>query len=151
MLRADGTEIIPPSKYSEVSPSIIYEIIVPLFNSMKDEHQHRQVADKAFKEKSRQALTRYLEEQQFSFRELDRVIKADDRIIAEWEGVSSGGRLTIVIQNCRLRSRGLEFFMRMEQILLLSTVEELKVARVHCIFAVGVFFDFFQVCEKVKR
>jgi len=87
VLSADGTEIIPPSKYSEVSPSTIYEIISPFFTSMKNELQHRQVADKAFEDKSRQALTRYMEAQGFSFRELDRVFKADGKIIAEWEGV----------------------------------------------------------------
>lgn len=85
---ADGfTEIIPRSKYSEVSPSTIYEIISPFFTSMSDERQHRQIADKAFKDKSRKALIRYLDEQRLSFRELDRVIKVDGNIIAEWEGV----------------------------------------------------------------
>ena len=54
---------------------------------MKDELQHRQVADKSFENKSRQTLTRYLKEQGFSFRELGRVFKADGKIIAEWEGV----------------------------------------------------------------
>lgn len=87
VLSTDDTEIIPPSQYSEVSPSTIYEIISPFFTSTKDELQHRQVADKDFKDKSRQALTRYLKEQRFSFHELDRVIKADGKIIAEWEGV----------------------------------------------------------------
>ena len=80
-------EIIPRSKYFEVSPSIRYEIISPYFTSMEDERQHRQIADQAFQDKSRQALTRHLEEQQFSYRELDRVIKVDEKTIVEWEGV----------------------------------------------------------------
>ena len=54
---------------------------------MNDERQHRQIADKAFEDKSRQALIRYLEEQRFLFHELDRVIKVDGKSIAEWEGV----------------------------------------------------------------
>ncbi len=54
---------------------------------MEDERQHRQIADQAFQDKSRQALTRHLEEQQFSYRELDRVIKVDEKTIVEWEGV----------------------------------------------------------------
>lgn len=56
MLGAEGIKIILPSKYSEV---VVYEIIFPFFISVKDEFQHRQVADKAFEDKSRQALTRY--------------------------------------------------------------------------------------------
>ena len=88
--RSDGfTEIIPRSKYSDVSPSVIYEIISPFFTSLGDERHHWQVADKAFEEKSREALIRYLEEEQVVFRELSRVIKVDGEsdIIAEWEGV----------------------------------------------------------------
>jgi len=81
---SDGfTEIIPQSKYSEVSPSVIYEIISPFFTSLGDERHHWQVADKAFEDKSREALIRYLEEEQFVFRELSRVIKVDGDIIAE--------------------------------------------------------------------
>jgi hypothetical protein len=81
------SKIIPRSKYFEVSPFVTYEIFSPYFTDMTDERQHRQIADKAFEDKSRQALTRYLEEQGFSFRELDRVIKVDGKLIAEWEGV----------------------------------------------------------------
>jgi hypothetical protein len=85
---ADGfTEIIPRSKYSEVSPSVIYEIISPFFTSLGDEHHHWQVVDKAFEDKSREALIRYLEAEQFVFRELSRVIKVDGGIIAQWGGV----------------------------------------------------------------
>jgi hypothetical protein len=103
VLGADGIKIIPPSKYSELSPSTIYEIISPFFTFMKDELQHRQVADKAFEDKSRQALTRYLKEQRFSFHELDRVIKADGKIIAEWEGVyelEGGGIWFLECKHC---------------------------------------------------
>ena len=78
------SEIIPRSKYSEVSPSIIYEIVWPYFNSMIEERQHRQIAE-AFEAKNREALIRYLKENRFSFRELDRVIKVDGKPIAEWE------------------------------------------------------------------
>jgi len=81
------SKIIPRSKYFEVSPHTIYEIISPYFASMMDERQHRQIADKAFEDKSRRALTRYLEEQGLSFRELDRVVQADGKPIAEWEAV----------------------------------------------------------------
>ena len=85
---SDGfTEIIPRSKYSEVSPSVIYEIISPFFTSLGGERHHWQVTDKAFEEKSREALIRYLKEEQFVFRELSRLIKVDGDIIAEWEGV----------------------------------------------------------------
>jgi len=103
VLSADGIKIIPPSKYPELSPFTIYEIISPFFTSMKDERQHRQVADKAFEDKSRQALTRYLKEQRFSFRELDRVIKMDGKIIAEWEGVyelEGGGIWFLECKHC---------------------------------------------------
>lgn len=85
---SDGfTEIIPRSKYSEVSPSVIYEIISPFFTSLGDERHHWQVADKAFEDKSPEALIRYLEEEQIVFRESSRVIKVDGDIVAEWEGV----------------------------------------------------------------
>jgi hypothetical protein len=101
---ADGfSKIIARSKYFEVSPFVIYEIISPYFTAMTDERQHRQIADKAFKDKSRQALTRYLEEQGFSFRELDRVIKVDGKPIAEWEGVfelEDGGIWFLECKHC---------------------------------------------------
>lgn len=103
VLGVDGTEIIPPSKYSEVSPSTIYEIISPFFASMKDERQHPQAADKAFEDKSRQALTRYIKEQQFSFHELGRTIKVDGSLIAEWEGVyelEGGGIWFLECKHC---------------------------------------------------
>jgi len=84
---ANRTKFIPFSKYAKLSPSITYQILSPFFGSMQDERQHRQVADKAFEDKSRKALLRYLEEQQYSFRELSRVVKVDGKIVAEWEGV----------------------------------------------------------------
>jgi hypothetical protein len=99
------SKIIPHSKYFEVSPHTIYEIISPYFTSMTDERQHRQIADKGFADKSRRALTRYLEEQGFSFRELDRVVKADGKPIAGMGGcVRVGGwkDLVLGVQTLRL-------------------------------------------------
>lgn len=78
-----STKIIPPSKYSEVSPSTVYEIKSPFFTSIDEDRRHY----KAFEDKSRLALIRYLDEHQRSFHELNRVIKVDGRIVAEWEGV----------------------------------------------------------------
>jgi len=61
--------------------------------------------------------------------------------------------VTVMIQNWRLRNRDLEFFMKMEGISLLSTVGEVKVAIIHYIFAVGVFFWLFSgfMGKRVKR
>ncbi len=81
------TKIIPPSKYSKVTPSTTYKIISPFFASLDDERHHWQIADKAFEDRSRFALIQYLEDQKYSFRELDRVIKVGEDFIAEWEGI----------------------------------------------------------------
>ena len=49
----DGlTKIIPLSKYSEVSPSTVYEIESPFLTSLDGEVRHTQITDKAFKDKS---------------------------------------------------------------------------------------------------
>jgi hypothetical protein len=77
--------LIPRLKYSEVSPSIAYRIVSPYFNSMVDERQHRQIANKAFEAKSSEALIRYLDENRSSFHELDRTV--DGKSIAERESV----------------------------------------------------------------
>ena len=45
------------------------------------------MADKAFEDKSREALVRYLKEKEYSFRELDRIIMVGKDTIAEWEGI----------------------------------------------------------------
>jgi len=45
------SNVLPSSKYFEVSPHTIYEIISPYFTSMMDERHHRQIADKACEEK----------------------------------------------------------------------------------------------------
>ena len=68
-----------------------------------DERQHRQVADKCFEDKSRQALSRYLGEQEFSFRQLDRIIEVDGKTVAEWEGVfelEDGGIWFLECKHC---------------------------------------------------
>lgn len=82
-----SVKIIPPSKYSEVSPSTMYEIISPFFTSLDEERHHCQIADKAFEDWSRYALIRYIEERGYSFRELDHVIKVGNNTVAEWEGI----------------------------------------------------------------
>jgi len=49
----DGlTKSIPFSKYSEVSPSTVYEIESPFLPSLDGELRHTQITDKAFKDKS---------------------------------------------------------------------------------------------------
>lgn len=55
----------------------------------------------------------------------------------------------VVIRNWRLRNRALEFFMRMESILLLSMLGEVKTASVRCIFEVRAFFS--RVYERVRN
>jgi hypothetical protein len=82
-----SAKLIPYSKYSELSPSIVYDIISPFFASIEEQHQPWQTSDRAFEDKSHKALIRYVEEQQFSFRELTRVFKVGDEPKIEWEGV----------------------------------------------------------------
>ena len=80
-------EVILPGDYTDISPSAIYEIISPFFSSMEEERQHRQTSDKAFEEKSRAAMIRYLNDHKLSFHDLGREIKVSGKIVAEWEGV----------------------------------------------------------------
>jgi hypothetical protein len=54
---------------------------------MQNVQHYEQVSDKGFKEKSRKALTTYMNKEGIAFNELNRVIKDSDRVVAEWEGV----------------------------------------------------------------
>lgn len=80
-------EVILPTLYSDVSPFMTYEIESPFFESMKDERHHRQISDKAFEQKSYEAMIRYFDDHKISFHELNRIIKVAREIVAEWEGV----------------------------------------------------------------
>lgn len=54
---------------------------------MEDKLHHHQVADKAFEDKSHEALVRYLKQKEYSYRELDRKIMIGKDTIAEWDGI----------------------------------------------------------------
>lgn len=87
-VNADGiSKVILPRNYSNISPSTTYEIESPFFASMREERHHRQISDKAFEQKCREAMIRYLADHKLSFHELDRSIQNAGEIVAEWEGV----------------------------------------------------------------
>jgi hypothetical protein len=70
VMHANGTStFILPEKYCEMSPSTVYEIRSPYFDPLIDERRHRQIADKAFEQKSREAMIRYLHDQKIPFHE----------------------------------------------------------------------------------
>src|SRR5947208_10346790 len=81
------TWVIHHADYSKLSPSMTYEVVSPFFGSMMEECQHRQISDKAFEQKSREAMVHYLHNHKLPFHELDRVIEVAGEIVAEWEGV----------------------------------------------------------------
>ena len=74
---------------SEPLPHLVNDLLAylheshPTYATLDGVHTH----DDLLEDKSRQALSRYLGEQGFSFRELDRIIEVDGKTVAEWEGV----------------------------------------------------------------
>jgi len=84
-----GSKFISPTKYSEVSPSTVYEITSPFFTSLDEERHHGQISDKAFEDKSRLALIRYVDECQYSLHELNRVIEMGGKLLQNGRGCLS--------------------------------------------------------------
>jgi len=107
ILRGPGTngttELILRSRYPELSPSEIYEIVSPYFTSVAEERHHRQVADKAFEEKARNGLIKFVDDKGLKYRELDRTVTKDGKPVAEWEGIlelDSGQVLFLECKHC---------------------------------------------------
>ena len=68
-----------------MSPTAVYEIVSPYFNSVQEEQHHRQVADKAFEDKARNWLFKFLKDNGIKYRELGRTVEKDGKAVAEWE------------------------------------------------------------------
>ena len=54
---------------------------------MQSIQHYEQNSDKGFEDKSRKALMTYMKKEGMIFNELARVIKVNDKTVAEWEGL----------------------------------------------------------------
>lgn len=79
----------------------VYEIMSLYFNAVQEECYHRQVADKAFEEKARNGLFKFLNDKEIKYRELDRTVKKDGKAVAEWEYIVEGDSGQVVLLECR--------------------------------------------------
>jgi hypothetical protein len=84
---AGKREFIPPKQYKTLSPFETYEIDSPYFMAIKSVQHYEQISDKAFEDKSRNAMITFMQNAGTAFKELDRVIKDGEKVVAEWEGV----------------------------------------------------------------
>jgi hypothetical protein len=80
-------KIISPKQYKALSPLLTYEIYSPFFMQIKNVQHYEQISDKAFEDKSREAMITFMNNEGMAFNELDRVIKDGEKVVAEWEGV----------------------------------------------------------------
>ena len=85
--------IIHPSAYSALDPSRTYFIYAPLHTEESVDIRHHQVTDRAFEEKSRLVLARFLKSQGLKVVEcsrelykLDSVENAKRNAVIEWDG-----------------------------------------------------------------
>ena len=79
--------IIPPQQYKALSPFETYEIDSPFFMPIRSVQHYEQISDKAFEDKSRNAMITFMTNMGIAFKELDRVIMDGEKVVAEWEGV----------------------------------------------------------------
>ena len=79
--------IIPPQQYKALSPFETYEIDSPFFMPIRSVQHYEQISDKAFEDKSRNAMITFMKNMGIAFKELDRVIMDGEKVVAEWEGV----------------------------------------------------------------
>ena len=79
--------IIDPDKYQDLSPLDTYTIATPYHSPLKNVQQYLQTCDKMFENKSRVAMLHFMNDAGMAFKELDRIIKDGERVVAEWEAV----------------------------------------------------------------
>jgi hypothetical protein len=79
--------ILDPDKYQDLSPLDTYTIATPYHSPLKNVQQYLQTCDKMFENKAREAMLHFMNDAGMAFKELDRVIKDGERVVAEWEAV----------------------------------------------------------------
>jgi hypothetical protein len=79
--------IIDPDEYQNLSPLDTYTIATPYHSPMKNVQQYLQTCDKGFENRSREMMLRFIKRTGIAFKELDRIIKDGERVVAEWEAV----------------------------------------------------------------
>ena len=109
-----GSRVLNPNKYMSLSPNAIYVVSSPYFpteKEKKEEPRYSKYSARAFEDKSRHAMIRYLVNTGTKFKELDRVIKHDGRDVAEWEGVFQSEQNTIFFLECKHIIRDVKHFL----------------------------------------
>jgi hypothetical protein len=92
--------IIDPDKYQDLSPGNIYTIATP-YHASKNVQYYLQTCDKMFANKSREAMLHFMNDAGMVFKELDRIIKDGERVIAEWEAVFEVDGHGVFFLECR--------------------------------------------------
>ena len=95
------TQLILRSRYRELSPTGVYGIVSPYFNSVQEEPHHRQVADKAFEEKARNCVFKFLKDNGIKYREIDRTVEKDEKAVAKWEAIVELESGQVVMLECQ--------------------------------------------------
>jgi len=99
---SDGTtQLILRSRYPELSPTELYEIVSPYFNSVQEERHHRQVVDKAFEDNARNCLFKFLKDNGIKYHELGRTVEKNGKAVAEWEAVAELESGQVVLLECK--------------------------------------------------
>ena len=93
-----------------LSPNAIYLVSSPYFPMAKEPRYSKNSA-RAFEDKSRHAIIRYLVSTGLKFNEPERVIKDDGRDVAEWEGVFESDENTILVLECKHTIRSVKIFL----------------------------------------
>lgn len=73
------------------------------FNVADEERLHRQVADKAFEDKARNGLIKFVNYNGIRYREMNCFIRKDGKNFSEWEGIletDSGQVLFLECKHC---------------------------------------------------
>jgi hypothetical protein len=83
----NGEKKMMPPDYKVLSPFQTYEIFSPFSVPIRNIQHYEQASDKGFEDKSRKALMTYMNKEGIAFKELNRVIKEGDKVVAKWEGV----------------------------------------------------------------
>jgi hypothetical protein len=93
--------IIFPSQYQYLSPSEVYRIVSPLYETIAKERYYWKIEDEAFKDKCHNAMIKFLQHQGGEFRELSRTVGEEGRFMEEWEGIFEMASGHVLLLECK--------------------------------------------------
>ena len=96
-----ASEIVSPDKYQNLSPFKVYEIVSTFYLTMIEKKHYRQIEDKAFEDKCRNAMIKFLGDKGSDFHELQRIVRKEGISVAEWEGIFEMGSGHVLLLECK--------------------------------------------------